>query len=106
MVGFLITSTEKYQWANWLLLVLSKAGIGILRLVKVNTAIAAWIFLNVVPGAGLGYLSHGPSLGYLIQASAKEETLAFEEGLFNFFRAKSLELQLVVLNSRIRKRAI
>jgi hypothetical protein len=44
-----------------------------------------WIFLNIVPGLGLGILF--PSLGYAVQASADPENLAIAVAMFSFFRA-------------------
>ncbi len=51
----------------------------------VDTSIPAFIFINIVPGIGLGLLF--PSIGFAIQASATNETLAIAVGMFSFFRA-------------------
>lgn len=85
VAGILITMTGKYQWAVWIGWVLSTVGLGLMCLIKVNTSIVGWIFLNIVPGLGLGILF--PAIGYAVQASAEPENLAIAVAMFSFFRA-------------------
>jgi MFS family permease len=85
VVGILTTRWGHYRWAIWLGWLLSTLGVGLICFIKVNTSIPAWIFLNIVPGIGLGLLF--PSLGFAIQASATSDTLAIAVGMFSFFRA-------------------
>jgi MFS family permease len=85
VVGILITMTGRYQWAVWLGWILSTIGLGLMCLIKVHTSIVGWIFLNIVPGLGLGILF--PALGYAVQASAEPENLAIAVAMFSFFRA-------------------
>ncbi|CAG7932952.1 unnamed protein product [Penicillium olsonii] len=85
VVGILITVTGRYRWAVWLGWILSTIGIGLMCLIKANTSILGWIFLNIVPGLGLGILF--PALGYAVQASSEPENLAIAVAMFSFFRA-------------------
>jgi hypothetical protein len=85
VVGVLTTRWGHYRWAIWLGWLLSTLGVGLICFIKVNTSIPAWIFLNIIPGIGLGLLF--PSLGFAIQASATSDTLAIAVGMFSFFRA-------------------
>jgi hypothetical protein len=85
IVGFVVTYTGKYRWAIWLGWTVSTIGLGLLCIIKPDTSIVGWIFLNIVPGIGLGVLF--PSLGYAIQASATNENLAIAVAMFSFFRA-------------------
>lgn len=84
-VGFAVTYTGKYRWAIWLGWILSTIGLGLMCVIKSDTSVAGWIFLNIVPGLGLGVLF--PSLGFAIQASATNENLAIAVAMFSFFRA-------------------
>lgn len=85
LTGFLITWSGRYRWAIWLGWLLSTIGMGILCIVKVHTSIPGWIFLNLVPGLGLGILF--PSLAFAVQASATPENLSIAVAMFSFFRA-------------------
>lgn len=85
VVGILTTRWGHYRWAIWLGWLLSTLGVSLICFIKVDTSIPAWIFLNIVPGIGLGLLF--PSLGFAIQASATSDTLAIAVGMFSFFRA-------------------
>ncbi|KAF4769465.1 hypothetical protein HAV15_008777 [Penicillium sp. str.  len=85
VAGVLITVTGSYRWAIWLGWAFSTVGLGLMCLIKVDTSMVGWIFLNIVPGLGLGILF--PSLGYAVQASADPENLAIAVAMFSFFRA-------------------
>ncbi|KAL4815096.1 major facilitator superfamily domain-containing protein [Aspergillus spinulosporus] len=85
VVGVLVTKYGHYRWAIWLGWSLSTFGLGLLCYMDVDTSIPAFIFINIVPGIGLGLLF--PSIGFAIQASATNDTLAIAVGMFSFFRA-------------------
>ncbi|OJJ61486.1 hypothetical protein ASPSYDRAFT_148280 [Aspergillus sydowii CBS 593.65] len=85
VVGILVTKFGHYRWAIWTGWTLSTFGLGLLCYMDVDTSIPAFIFINIVPGIGLGLLF--PSIGFAIQASATNETLAIAVGMFSFFRA-------------------
>ncbi|OJJ00828.1 hypothetical protein ASPVEDRAFT_127706 [Aspergillus versicolor CBS 583.65] len=85
VVGILVTKFGHYRWAIWTGWTLSTFGLGLLCYMDVDTSIPAFIFINIIPGIGLGLLF--PSIGFAIQASATNETLAIAVGMFSFFRA-------------------
>ncbi|KAJ5520953.1 Major facilitator superfamily domain general substrate transporter, partial [Penicillium fimorum] len=85
VAGVLITVTGRYRWAIWIGWAFSTVGLGLMCLIKVDTSMLGWIFLNIVPGLGLGILF--PSLGYAVQASTDPENLAIAVAMFSFFRA-------------------
>ncbi|KAJ5153747.1 uncharacterized protein N7500_009186 [Penicillium coprophilum] len=85
VAGVLITVTGRYRWAIWIGWAFSTIGLGLMCLIKVDTSMVGWIFLNIVPGLGLGILF--PSLGYAVQASTDPENLAIAVAMFSFFRA-------------------
>lgn len=83
--GILCTVTGRYRWAIWSGFALSTLGLGIMYLLDVTTSIAAWIFLMLPAGLGMGILF--PSLGLAIQASAAPDDMALAVAMFSFFRA-------------------
>ncbi|GAD96995.1 MFS transporter, putative [Paecilomyces variotii No. 5] len=85
ITGVLITWSGRYRWAIWLGWAIATIGMGILCIVDVNTSIPGWIFLNLVPGLGLGILF--PSIGFAVQASATPKNLSIAVAMFSFFRA-------------------
>ncbi|KAL2374278.1 MFS multidrug transporter, variant [Blastomyces gilchristii SLH14081] len=85
IAGILVTKTGHWRWAVWLGFVLSTLGLGLFTILDVNTSIAAWIFLLLPAGMGLGLLF--PALGFAIQASAKPGYMATAVAFFSFFRA-------------------
>lgn len=85
VIGILITVTGKYRWAVWMGWVLSTIGLGLMCIIKRDTSVVGWVFLNIVPGLGLGSLF--PSLGYAVQASADPRNLSIAVAMFSFFRA-------------------
>ena len=85
ITGIAITKTGRYRWAIWIGWVITTLGLGILYLLDVDTTIVQWIFLNLVPGIGMGMLF--PSLAFAVQAASRPEDLAFAVAMFSFFRA-------------------
>ncbi|KAL1855594.1 hypothetical protein Plec18170_004316 [Paecilomyces lecythidis] len=85
VTGILITWSGRYRWAIWLGWAIATVGMGILCIVDVNTSIPGWIFLNLVPGLGLGILF--PSIAFAVQASATPKNLSIAVAMFSFFRA-------------------
>ncbi|KAJ5198558.1 major facilitator superfamily domain-containing protein [Penicillium cinerascens] len=93
-VGIISSKTGSYRWAIWLGWAFSTIGCGIMCLIKVNTSVPGWVFLNLVAGLGLGFLF--PSLGFAIQASSTNENLATAVAMFSFFRALGQALGVAV----------
>ena len=85
VTGILVTITGRYRWALWSGWVLTTLGMGILYLLDIDTTIVQWIFINLVPGIGMGLLF--PSMAFSIQASSTNQDLAFAVAMFSFFRA-------------------
>lgn len=85
VTGIIVTKTGRYRWALWAGWVLTTLGIGILYLLDLDTTIVAWIFINLVPGIGMGLLF--PSMTFSIQAASTNKDLAFAVAMFSFFRA-------------------
>ena len=85
VTGIAITKSGKYRWAIWIGWIFTTFGNGILYLLDVDTTIVQWIFLNLVPGIGMGMLF--PSLAFAVQASSRPEDLAFAVAMFSFFRS-------------------
>lgn len=94
VVGILITVTGRYRWAIWSGWVFTLAGTGVLYRLDVNTSTVEWVFLNLIGGLGMGMLF--PSMAFAIQASQKNEDLAFAVALFSFFRAFGQALGVAV----------
>ncbi|KAL9020610.1 MAG: hypothetical protein Q9185_002196 [Variospora sp. 1 TL-2023] len=94
VVGILITVTGRYRWAIWSGWVLTVLGTGLLYKLDVNVSTVEWIFLNLVGGLGMGMLF--PSMAFAIQASQKNEDLAFAVAMFSFFRAFGQALGVAV----------
>ncbi|OJJ95793.1 hypothetical protein ASPACDRAFT_81835 [Aspergillus aculeatus ATCC 16872] len=84
IVGLLISRTGQYYWAVCVGWCLSTLGLGLLCLLDVHTGTVAWVFLNLVPGVGIGMLL--PSVALAVQASATPETLAIAVATSTSFR--------------------
>lgn len=73
--GVVISITGKYRnftWAGWVLTVI---GTGLMTLLKVNTSIPAFIFLNLVGGLGTGVLFSAMALA--VQAASTNENMDY-----------------------------
>ncbi|KAF9887265.1 hypothetical protein FE257_010393 [Aspergillus nanangensis] len=105
VVGFLITKFGYYRWAIWAGWALSTLGLGIMCLIKPDTSVPAWVFINLIGGLGLGFLF--PSLSFAVQASATSENLAIAVAMFSFFRAMGQAIGVaiggVVFQNQMRK---
>lgn len=85
IVGVAISITGRFRWAIWTGWFLAVLGMGILCSLSPDTSIPAWIFMNLVPGLGLGMLFS--SLGYATQASAEQVDVAFAAAMYTFSRS-------------------
>ncbi|KAJ6092198.1 hypothetical protein N7467_004167 [Penicillium canescens] len=84
IVGLLISRTGQYYWAICIGWCLSTIGMGLLCLLEANTRTTTWIFLNIVPGVGIGMVL--PSVALAVQASATAENLAIAVATSTSFR--------------------
>jgi hypothetical protein len=94
IIGFAVAITGYYRWALWTGWVFTVVGTGLLILLDVHTSTPAWIFLNLVPGAGTGILFS--AMAYSIQASSPPKDQAFAASLYSFFRAFGQSLGVAI----------
>lgn len=85
IVGVAITITGHFRWAIWSGWFLTVLGTGVLYNLGPDTNIPSWIFMNLVPGTGLGMLYC--SLSYATQASAAQVDVAFAAAMYTFSRS-------------------
>jgi len=85
VTGIIITITGKYRWATWSGWVLFTFGTGLLILMRVDTSVPAWIFINLPAGVGAGMLF--ASMAMAVQASSTNEDMAWAVTMFAFLRA-------------------
>ncbi|KAL9616549.1 MAG: hypothetical protein Q9160_008591 [Pyrenula sp. 1 TL-2023] len=85
VTGIVISKTGRYRLILQLGLLLGTIGCGILYLLKPDTSIPGFIFLNLVSGIGMGMVF--PTETIAIQASSPAADVAFAMGLFSLFRA-------------------
>ncbi|KAJ6115785.1 hypothetical protein N7523_006202 [Penicillium sp. IBT 18751x] len=94
VTGLMITATGRYRWAIWGGLALSTIGFGLLCLLRVNTSIPAWIFLDLVSGIGLGMVV--PAVAFAVQASAPPQLVPLAITLSTFFRSFGQSLGVAI----------
>ena len=85
IVGVVASKTGRYRWAIWSGWVLSTLGMGLLCLLSPDTSIAAWIFLNLLAGLGLGLLFS--SMNLAIQSATPQKDVAFAAAMYIFMRS-------------------
>lgn len=81
-------------WIGWVILAL---GVGLELLLKPSTSVAAWFFINVPSGIGLGFLF--ASLPVASQAAAPEAHKAIAAALSPFFRTIGQAIGITVGNT-------
>ncbi|TVY82438.1 Efflux pump FUS6 [Lachnellula suecica] len=85
IVGILVSKWGRFRWAIWAGWFFSCLGMGLLYLLGPHTTIPQWLFLNLVPGLGLGMLYS--SLAYGTQAAAEEKDVAYAASMYTFSRS-------------------
>ncbi|TVY16477.1 Efflux pump FUS6 [Lachnellula arida] len=85
VVGVLVSKWGRFRWAIWTGWSLSVLGMGLLYLLGPHTTIPQWLFMNLVPGLGLGMLYC--SLSYGAQAGAEEKDVAYAASMYTFSRS-------------------
>ncbi|TVY52715.1 Efflux pump FUS6 [Lachnellula cervina] len=85
VVGVLVSKWGRFRWAIWTGWSLSLLGMGLLYLLGPHTTIPQWLFINLVPGIGLGMLYC--SLSYGAQAGAEEKDVAYAASMYTFSRS-------------------
>ena len=85
VVGVAIGITGRFRWAIWSGWSLTVLGMGLLYLLGPKTSIPAFVFLNLVPGLGLGSLFACMNLA--TQAAATEKHVGFAAAMYIFMRS-------------------
>lgn len=85
ITGIFIASSGKYRWGTWVGWILTTFGIGLLTFMKVNTSVPAWVFINLVPGVGMGMLFSAMAMA--VQAATSNADMAWAVTMFAFLRA-------------------
>ncbi|OGM50549.1 hypothetical protein ABOM_000927 [Aspergillus bombycis] len=85
LVGIVVGLTGRYRWALWIGWLLTCFGLGLLILLKANTTVAQWIFLEAVSGLGIGLLF--PSIALAVQSSVPQREVSMAATLVLFFRS-------------------
>lgn len=102
----LISARKSYRWALWIGWILAIVGLGLLRLLEVDTSTAKWIFLNLTVGLGTGMLY--PALPLAIQSSAPKEVMPMSVTMIstsrNLGRTIGVALGGSIFQNRIRDR--
>jgi hypothetical protein len=94
IIGVLIGKLGTFRWAHWSGWTISVLGMGILWLLDVDTSTVKWVFLNLVGGAGTGFLY--PAHQFSIQAATANEHLAAAVSMWSFFRSVGQTLGIAV----------
>jgi MFS family permease len=87
IVGVIASRTGHYIRGVWIGWLLTSLGTGLICFLGVNTSTVDWVFLNLVPGLGIGLLYS--AMSFAVQASAQSagEDSGFAIAMFSFFRS-------------------
>ena len=85
LVGVVASITGRFRWSIWSGWSLTVLGMGLLYLLGPETSVPAFVFLNLVPGFGLGLLL--ASMNLASQAAATEKYVGFAAAMYVFMRA-------------------
>lgn len=85
VVGVLVSYWGRFRWAIWGGWAVSTLGMGLLCLLGPHSSVPKWVFINLVPGIGLGMLYN--SLVYGTQAPADERDVAYAASMYTFARS-------------------
>ena len=85
LVGIAVSITGRFRWAIWSGWSLTVLGMGVLYLLGPGTSVPAFVFLNIVPGVGLGLLFACMNLA--TQAAATETHVGYAAAVYIFMRS-------------------
>jgi MFS family permease len=94
VVGVLVSITGRFRWAIWSGWTLTVLGIGLLYLLGPETSVPAFVFLNLVPGLGMGLLFS--SMNLATQAAVPERDVAFAAAMYIFTRSLGQSIGVAV----------
>ena len=85
LVGIAVSITGRFRWSIWSGWSLTVLGWGLLYLLGPGTSIPAFVFLNLVPGFGMGLLF--ASMNLATQAAATEKHVGSAAAMYIFMRS-------------------
>lgn len=85
LVGIAVSITNRFRWAIWSVWSLAVLGMGLLYLLNSEISVPAFVFLNLVPGLGIGLLFS--SMNLATQAAATERHVGFVAAMYIFLRS-------------------
>ncbi|CAD6569914.1 MAG: hypothetical protein ASARMPRED_003310 [Alectoria sarmentosa] len=85
LVGVAVSITGRYRWSIWSGWSLTVLGMGLLYMLSMETSVPAFIFLNLIPGLGIGLLF--ASMNLATQAAATERYAGFAAAMYIFMRS-------------------
>lgn len=85
LVGIAVSITGRFRWAIWSGWSVTVLGLGLLYLLGPDTSVPAFVFLNLVPGSGMGLLFACMNLA--TQAAATEKNVGFAAAVYIFMRS-------------------
>lgn len=85
LVGVAVSITGRFRWAIWSGWLLTVLGMGLLYLLRPETSVPAFVFLNLIPGLGMGLLFS--SMNLASQAAATERYVGFAAAMYIFMRS-------------------
>ena len=85
LVGIAVSITNRFRWAIWSGWSLAVLGMGLLYLLNSEISVPAFVFLNLVPGLGIGLLFS--SMNLATQAAATERHVGFAAAMYIFLRS-------------------
>ncbi|SLM39431.1 Major facilitator superfamily domain, general substrate transporter [Lasallia pustulata] len=85
LVGVAVSISGRFRWAIWSGWSLTVLGIGLLYLLGPETSVPAFVFLNLIPGLGMGLLFS--SMNLATQAAATEKHVGFAAAMYIFMRS-------------------
>jgi hypothetical protein len=107
-VGIIAGITGRYRWSLWSGWVLTTFGAGILYLLKPETTVAEWIWLNIPIGIGTGMLF--PAMALSIQAACtpalNAQAAAFYSFLRTFGQSIGVAISGVIFQNAFRERLL
>ena len=85
LVGVAVSTSGRFRWAIWSGWSLTVLGMGLLYLLGPKTSVPAFVFLNLIPGLGMGLLFS--SMNLATQAAATEKYVGFAAAMYIFMRS-------------------